>query len=141
MKRNQKMDKERLKQQKKQWYYRNREILLEKGKIYYAKRKETIRGYQEIYRIENKEWISEKQKSKRTNRREEAIKFLGGKCSICNNVFDNCCYDFHHIDPTTKLFGISANKTIAKKAYWEEVSKCILLCANCHRSLHHGKGI
>lgn len=131
------MSKETLKQKKRDYYLKNKTLILEKAKVRYLKVKEHMLEYQKIYRVENKDLISKKQKVKRTSRREEAIKFLGGKCSACGNVFNNCCYDFHHVDPTTKSFHISANKTISKKAFWNEISKCILLCANCHRMVHN----
>jgi hypothetical protein len=45
--------------------------------------------------------------------------------------------DFHHEDPSTKEYDI--NRLISngqfKKAE-EELKKCIVLCANCHR-IHH----
>ena len=45
--------------------------------------------------------------------------------------------DFHHEDPTLKEYNI--HKLVGNgrftKAY-EEIKKCIVLCANCHR-IHH----
>ena len=45
--------------------------------------------------------------------------------------------DFHHIDPSLKEGNIHRYVANAqfKKAY-EEIKKCIVLCANCHR-IHH----
>jgi len=48
-------------------------------------------------------------------------------------------FDFHHIDPKQKDFTIT--NEIANKPFKElenEVKKCILLCANCHRVVHSG---
>lgn len=63
------------------------------------------------------------------------VKALGGKCQKCNNEFPLCVYDFHHleeksIDPSYAI----ASRSIEQIA--EEISKCILLCANCHRIEH-----
>ena len=48
---------------------------------------------------------------------------------------------FHHLDPLTKLFDISAGITYTRKIWLEqllqEVDKCQLLCISCHRKLHH----
>ncbi len=47
-------------------------------------------------------------------------------------------FDFHHIDSTTKES--SVNKLIKNRAFkraMEEVKKCVVLCANCHRIHHH----
>lgn len=43
--------------------------------------------------------------------------------------------DFHHRDPTKKEIKIAQlNKSI--KVILEELLKCDVLCANCHRELH-----
>ena len=57
------------------------------------------------------------------------------KCERCG--FDHpAALDFHHKDPTQKSFGISANKHIGKEKVLEEIKKCKVLCANCHRIEH-----
>lgn len=61
-----------------------------------------------------------------------AISQRGGKCERCEFSTDVLAvYDFHHIDPTTKIQMISDIKTWEE--YWAEVQKCELLCSNCHR--------
>jgi len=50
--------------------------------------------------------------------------------------------DFHHIDSSTKE--ASVNKLIKNRAFkraMEEVKKCVVLCANCHRIHHHNEHI
>jgi hypothetical protein len=45
--------------------------------------------------------------------------------------------DFHHEDPSTKEYDV--NRLISNgqfKKAGEELKKCIVLCANCHR-IHH----
>jgi transcription elongation factor Elf1 len=64
---------------------------------------------------------------------------LGGKCEICGYDKAIQAMDFHHIDPTTKSFAISA--VTATKSYdtlLNELKKCMLLCANCHREVECG---
>ena len=46
--------------------------------------------------------------------------------------------DFHHTDPTQKdgnIHRFVSNGQFAKA--YEEVKKCVVLCANCHRIHHH----
>ena len=68
-----------------------------------------------------------------------AREYKGGKCMICG--YDRCleALDFHHIDPKKKDFG-SSEKGMTRS--WEkiknEVDKCVLICANCHREVHAG---
>jgi len=47
-------------------------------------------------------------------------------------------FDFHHTDSNTKE--ASVNKLVKNRAFkraMEEVQKCVVLCANCHRIHHH----
>lgn len=61
------------------------------------------------------------------------------KCSVCE---ESCwvCLDFHHVDPSTKDKPLSvivrSASTIEKVK--EELAKCVVLCANCHRKHHAG---
>lgn len=45
------------------------------------------------------------------------------------------CFDFRHIDPSTKTNTISvlANSCAKEERIIEEIEKCDLLCTNCHR--------
>jgi len=59
------------------------------------------------------------------------------KCANCG--FSHiAAMDFHHEDPRTKLGSVHefvSNGQFAKA--YEEMKKCIVLCANCHRIHHH----
>jgi len=83
-------------------------------------------------------------KSKQTIKSKKVRRMLidlkGGSCKICSlksNIND--VYAFHHIDPSTKLFSIDARVCNGYKyeRLLEEVSKCDLLCHNCHSELHN----
>jgi hypothetical protein len=64
------------------------------------------------------------------------IEYKGGKCERCGYNEDCAsCYDFHHIDPSTKEFRIGG-KTLAFEKLKKEVDKCMLLCRNCHSWIH-----
>lgn len=66
-----------------------------------------------------------------------AVEYKGGQCERCG--YDRCieAFDFHHKDPTQKDFGISS---YGHSRSWErvknELDKCVMLCANCHREIH-----
>lgn len=90
------------------------------------------RGY---YRC--KKCRSEQVQKRRDKLKILSIEYKGSKCEICG--YNKCisALEFHHIDPKEKDFGI------AEKGYtrsWnrvkEELDKCILICANCHREIH-----
>jgi hypothetical protein len=60
----------------------------------------------------------------------------GAGCAICREN-DSICLDFHHLDPSKKHKPVSA-LVLSKNRdkVLEEIKKCIILCANCHRKLH-----
>lgn len=74
--------------------------------------------------------------------KKELIRYKGGKCEICG--YDKCisALEFHHLNPLEKEFSIgeytSGNNVNIEKAF-EEVDKCSLLCANCHREIHYNE--
>ncbi len=94
--------------------------------------------------------LNERLKAKRANRvkavqrrREKiatmAIEYKGDKCIECGYNKCSQALDFHHVDPTTNNFGISAGgHTRSWEKVKEELDKCVLLCANCHREVHAG---
>lgn len=61
--------------------------------------------------------------------------FKNKPCEICLKTFHNCQMDFDHIDPSLKLKSVSelVNRRASYKRIEEEISKCRLVCANCHR--------
>lgn len=74
--------------------------------------------------------------------KEEAIEFIGGKvCAKCGcNFLPICCYDFHHTKGA-KEHNISKllSGTKLDQELKDELKKCVLLCANCHRIITHEK--
>ena len=66
----------------------------------------------------------------------KAIKYKGGKCARCNEMYPPAVYDFHHLDATTKDADPGALMGRKWEKVKEELDKCILLCSNCHRMTH-----
>ena len=58
-------------------------------------------------------------------------------CRSCNHN-DPSVIQWHHIDPLSKDFEIFAGAR-AEDKFWNEVLKCIPLCANCHIKLHRNE--
>lgn len=56
----------------------------------------------------------------------------GRPCSICNEVFPPCAMDYHHIG--NKIDTVSRSHFKSRKKLDEEIAKCELVCANCHRN-------
>jgi hypothetical protein len=46
--------------------------------------------------------------------------------------------EFHH-ETDDKKYTVSKMKTLSIKTVMKEIEKCIVICANCHREIHHKK--
>lgn len=70
--------------------------------------------------------------------KEALVDAMGGCCQHCKGVFNLSVYDFHHVGEKDKNPSeLISNASIEKIA--NEIEKCILLCANCHRVEHETK--
>ena len=66
------------------------------------------------------------------------VKSFGDKCQVCGNCYPQSVYDFHHLNPAEKEFGVGSQNTTRSKADTaREAKKCIMVCANCHRLIEH----
>lgn len=67
-----------------------------------------------------------------------AIKYKGGKCQICGYSKYQGALDLHHVIGE-KEFGIGdKGYTRSWERVKQEIDKCVLLCANCHREVEAG---
>lgn len=62
-------------------------------------------------------------------------------CKDCGNKFPPCAMDFDHVRGT-KLIDVAAavSRGWAEKRILEEIAKCEIVCANCHRIRTYGAG-
>lgn len=60
-------------------------------------------------------------------------------CIRCGES-DAVCLDFHHRDPVKKFIEVSlmGNRGYGQEKILTEITKCDILCANCHRKFHRG---
>lgn len=81
---------------------------------------------------------SEYVKKWRKKIKEIAITAMGGGCQIC--CYNKCttALELHHINPEDKDFGFGFLLASCRnwKVIYDELAKCVLLCANCHREIH-----
>lgn len=66
----------------------------------------------------------------------KAVELFGNTCHRCGNTYHPAVFEFHHIDPTTKNYHMSALFGQAWNVIEQELKLCIMLCANCHRLTH-----
>lgn len=90
--------------------------------------KECHSGYMKAKYQENKDIVGE-------------IKSQKG-CAKCGDTRPYVL-DFHHTDPSTKVEKISRmvsnNYSMNNPILLNEIDKCVVLCANCHREWHYFK--
>jgi Zn finger protein HypA/HybF involved in hydrogenase expression len=100
--------------------------------------------YKNYYQNKDKE-VSESQKQywrekalQHNKERRHFVKEYKSKCS-CKKCGDARPYvlDFHHIDPSTKLFDLGDTSKKGIKKLQEEIDKCVVLCKNCHSEFHY----
>ena len=83
--------------------------------------------------------IQSKLNFKRLLNKKKLIQYKGGKCIICKYDKDiPAAYDFHHVDPSRKSFGIANRLLYSMSKLTKEADKCVLLCCRCHQEFHEG---
>ena len=70
-------------------------------------------------------------------RKKDAISYKGGKCICCGYDKFYGALEFHHINPNQKDVDWQKLRLRSWNAITEELDKCICVCANCHREVHH----
>jgi len=67
-----------------------------------------------------------------------AIEYKGGKCQVCGYKKYQGALDLHHVSGK-KEFGIGdKGYTRSWEKVRQELDKCVLVCANCHREIEAG---
>lgn len=92
------------------------------------------------------EWYFKNKKSERAHikRRKLEIKRwfkIYKKKLSCSKCFENhpATLEFHHGDSVSKDRGVAiiVNNGCSREKIMEEIKKCVVLCANCHRKIHY----
>lgn len=93
-----------------------------------------------------KKWYSDNRKRRQEaanasnqKRKKAIVDHFGNKCLDCQIEYPQYVYQFHHLNPKEKDFNPSYAMTQNPSKMWEELSKCVMLCANCHIIRHRGK--
>ena len=105
-------------------------------------RKQKNRQYQNTYYEKNKTAVLAATKASVKKYKDQWREYKATLSCVKCGENHPATFDFHHIDSDTKE--ASVNKLIKNRAFkraMEEVKKCLVLCANCHRIHHHDERI
>lgn len=108
---------EKMRAYRREWYLRNRDEEIKKA-----------RKNNKVRKKEYREWFDAFKKTLQCNRCPES---------------DFRCLDFHHSDPSKKDITVSAavSRGWSKDRILEEISKCEVICSNCHRKHHRSESV
>jgi len=92
-------------------------------------------------KVDNAQYMREYRRSKnqplldqrRERRRKLSLLKMDRPCYDCGGVFSPECMDWDHRPGTSKLFQIGHAIQRKFSLVLEELAKCDLVCANCHR--------
>ena len=77
-------------------------------------------------------------KAKRIENWNKVFTYYGGRrCMVCGMQSEAPIYELHHHDQEGKETNVSSIMHHGWIKVEKELRKCILLCANCHRVVHH----
>lgn len=101
--------------------------------------RECQKAYRRSHYLKNKD----KYKDKANRYRSEFRKWFNSEIKAklnCQDCSDTRWWvlDFHHTDPSTKEIEISSLVSKCSKSWlMQELKKCVVLCASCHRHRHY----
>lgn len=106
-----------------------------------VKNKELARRHSREHYERNKSAVLARVARRRKVVRKELSKWVTAYkadrgCSNCPER-DPVCLDFHHQTGDKELeIGFAVRGQWSMERLMEEINKCVILCANCHRKLH-----
>lgn len=92
-------------------------------KDYYISNKDKIQSRNKAYKHKIRKWFREYKKNL--------------ECETCGEIH-YACLEFHHYKKKKdKAVSNMVGQGYSKNTILKEISKCKVLCANCHRKVHH----
>lgn len=110
----------------------------ERERARYARDPSRTLKYQRAYYLRNRERELQRKRDdyKRRALILDRLKTFKG-CARCGFRKHPAALVFHHLDPSTKTRNVSAFLRAGMDAVRKELSKCEVLCANCHALEHY----
>ncbi len=103
---------------------------------------EERKKYFQQYYLRNKEKINQRDKERRARLRKIAQDAKRVPCADCGVQYPPYVMDFDHTDPSTKINDVSFFASNGQEQLLiEELDKCEVVCANCHRERTFGSKV
>jgi predicted DNA-binding protein YlxM (UPF0122 family) len=118
--------------------YYNQGFSLKEVGIEFNVSRQTLGRYikvRKLTKLQSEQKSQVRKKDYRVRVKQKAVDYKGGKCEICGYSKSISALEFHHKNSNKKDFGISGG-TKSFESIKNELDKCILVCANCHREIH-----
>lgn len=92
-----------------------------------------VRAYRQRRSEQDGHWRDEGQKARLL--KQWMIELKSQPCHDCKQSFETCCMDFDHRVGTEKKYNIGSMFAhhYSRELIQQELDKCDLVCANCHR--------
>jgi hypothetical protein len=118
-------NREKSREYRNEWYRKNKDRLRDKRIADYAKNKDKYNANRVARRRAKYSWVDERKVA------------LG--CSVCGYDNNSTALHFHHVDSQIKENSIArlVRSFASQEEIEAEISKCIVLCSNCHAELHN----
>jgi predicted HNH restriction endonuclease len=85
------------------------------------------------------EYLKHAVAERRRTLKSRAVALMGGACMLCAYDKHVGVLEFHHVHAETKSFGVSSGGfSRSWQSIYDELQKCVLVCANCHREIEMG---
>lgn len=104
-----------------------------------------VKSVSEFYRCAEKTYAyckrcdKERQRDQKRELKRQAVLYAGGSCEICGYDRYFGALEFHHRNAEQKELAVARSKAkMLTPALKQEIDKCHLLCAVCHREVHGG---
>ena len=102
-----------------------------------SKCRECMKAYQKEHYKKNKSSYAEKQTKRRHDLRDFIKQAKDKPCADCKESFPYFVMDFDHLSDKSFSIAEAANIGYSRKRIQEEIDKCEVVCANCHRIRTH----
>ena len=91
---------------------------------------------------DGRSWHLKDQSQRRADLANWVDTFKDVPCTDCGVKYPPYVMDFDHLPQYEKLFpiGVLVNKRLSKQTILEEINKCEVVCANCHRERTRFRG-